>query len=101
MAAMMRRPLAKSFSTTQAWYSATCSRGMKLEPAQTQLCAPQAKNSRAWSSQPQDTAICGYWQARRCNWAMSPELSLIATMFFRPATASKNSGPMLTLMRPG
>ncbi|MCY1455793.1 hypothetical protein D9M71_729510 [compost metagenome] len=95
------RPLSKFFSITQASYRATCSRGMKLEPAHTQLLAPQAKNSRAWSSQPHDSWMFGRWMARRCSWAMSPELSLMATMFFTSATASKNSSPMLTLMRPG
>ncbi|RML93574.1 hypothetical protein APX70_200222 [Pseudomonas syringae pv. maculicola] len=47
MADMICRPLSKFFSITQASYSATCSLGRKLEPAHTQLLAPQAKNSSA------------------------------------------------------
>lgn len=74
---------------------------MKLEPAQTQLRAPQAKNSRAWSSQPQDKAIRGWRQARRCNCAVEPELSLIATMLRQPATAAKNASSISTPIRAG
>lgn len=102
IAAMMRRPLSKFFSMTQASYSAICSRGMKFEPAHTQLRAPQAKNSSAWSSQPHEMPIFGNAAASMCSCAVWPELSLIATKLLEAAeTVLKNSRPIDTLIRPG